>query len=62
MRNNSGIPGMRFIADLALRLEACACSEASCERCISAQRLVLTSHTLRSDKGLLEARLRLMKS
>lgn len=51
----------RFLADLALRLESCTAAEASCERTITAQRLILTAHTLRSDKKLLEARLRFLK-
>jgi hypothetical protein len=54
-------PKWRFIADVALRLEACTASEASCERTISSQRLLLTCHNLRSDKRLLEARLTFMK-
>jgi hypothetical protein len=54
-------PAWRFLADVALRLEACTSSEVSCERTISAQRLILTCHNLRSDKRLLEARLTLMK-
>jgi hypothetical protein len=57
----AGIPEWRFLADLALRLEACPPSEASCERTISSQRLILTCHNLRSDKKLLEARLTFMK-
>ena len=51
----------RFLADLALRLESCTASEASCERTITAQRLILTAHTLRSDKKLLKARLTYLK-
>jgi hypothetical protein len=47
------------IADLALRLEPCTCSEASCERTISAQRLILTSRRLNSKNRLLQARLTL---
>ena len=51
----------RFLADLGLRLESIVAAEASCERTITAQRMILTAHTLRSDKKLLEARLRLLK-
>ena len=51
----------RFLADLGLRLESIVAGEASCERTITAQRMILTAHSLRSDKKLLEARLRLLK-
>ena len=59
IRQNGG--EWRFLADLALRLESCCAAEASCERTITAQRLILTAHTLRSDKKLLEARLTFLK-
>ena len=59
IRDNGG--EWRFLADLALRLESCCAAEASCERTITAQRLILTAHTLRSDKKLLEARLTFLK-
>jgi hypothetical protein len=50
----------KWIADLALRLEPSPCAEASCERTISSQRLILTSRSLRSKPKLLNARLTLM--
>ena len=49
-----------FFADIALRLVCSPCSEASCERTISAQRLILTSRRYNSQKRLLDARLTLM--
>ena len=51
----------RFIADLALRLLSGCPSEASCERTITAQRMLLTRKTLRTNKDLLDAKLKLLK-
>ena len=50
-----------YIADIGLRLRYCACSEASCERMISAQRLLLSAQTLRRKDETISARLILMK-
>jgi hypothetical protein len=58
----SEIPNWTVIADIALRLLACPCSEASCERTISTQRLILASRRMKSTKRLLEARLTLMRA
>jgi hypothetical protein len=62
LNSRISFPEWKFFSDLGLRLESCHPSEASCERTISAQRLILTCHTLRSEKRLLEARLTFMKS
>ena len=53
--------GWKMISDIGLRLRACACSEASCERTISAQRLLLTCHNLRSRDETIAARLKIIK-
>lgn len=55
-------PELSLLSDLALRLESSGCSEASCERTISAQRLILSSRRLRSSKKLLDSRLTLMRA
>jgi hypothetical protein len=47
------------LADIALRIEPTPCAEASCERVISAQRLLLTSKRMRTNPDLLNARLTL---
>jgi hypothetical protein len=52
----------RDIADIFLRLLNCSCSEASCERTISTQRLILASRRMKSAKRLLDARLTLMRA
>ena len=51
----------QYICDIALRLRSCPCSEASCERTISAQRLLLTAQRLRSSDETIDARLIIMK-
>jgi hypothetical protein len=48
-----------YIADLAMRIEPTSCAEASCERLISAQRMILTSKRMRSKPELINARLAL---
>jgi hypothetical protein len=55
-------PIWRDLSEIALRLLASPCSEASCERTISTQRLILASRRLKSTKRLLEARLTLMRT
>ena len=50
------------IADLALRLHNSVCSEASCERTIATQKLILTARRKTSKNQLLDARLTLMRS
>jgi hypothetical protein len=55
-------PCWRDIADIALRLLNCSCSEASCERTISTQRLIMVSRHMKSTKRLLDARLTLMRA
>jgi hypothetical protein len=52
----------RYLSDIAMRLLASACSEASCERTISAQRLILASRRMKSTKRILDARLTLMRA
>jgi hypothetical protein len=47
------------LAEIALRIEPTPCAEASCERVISAQRLLLTSRRMRTNPDLLNARLTL---
>lgn len=48
-------------ADIALRMCNCVCAEASCERTISAQRLILTCYNLNMSKETMDSRLKLMK-
>jgi len=55
-------PRFRPIADVALRLHHSVCSEASCERMISAQKLILTARRKSSKKKPLDARLTLMRA
>ena len=50
------------IADIALRLHNSVCSEASCERTIATQKLILTARRKTSRNELLDARLTLMRS
>ena len=50
------------IADMALRLHNSVCSEASCERTISAQKLILNARRKNSKAKLLNARLTLMRA
>lgn len=54
-------PIWNTIAEIAARLHCSPCSEASCERTISTQRLVLTARRMSSKKELLDARLILMR-
>ena len=49
------------ISEIAMRLHCSPCSEASCERTISSQRLVLTARRMNSKKQLLDARLTLLR-
>lgn len=49
--------GFDIIADIAMRLLACATGEASCERTIKRQRLIQTSRRINSHKTLLDARM-----
>ena len=55
------IPNLEILGDLALRLQSTGCSEAACERIISAQRSILTSRRLKSTQELIDCRLKLMK-
>ena len=49
------------LGEIACRLHCSPCSEASCERTISMQRLVLTARRMSSKKELLDARLTLLR-
>ena len=53
-------PLWNTIAEIAVRLFCSPCSEASCERTISTQRLVLTARRMSSKKELFDARLTLL--
>lgn len=44
-----------------MRLHCSPCSEASCERTISTQRVVLTAKRMSSNKDLLDARLTVIR-
>ena len=50
------------LAKLAQRLHASPCSEASCERTISKQRLIYTARRKRSNRDLLDARLTILNA
>ena len=50
-----------YLAELALRFQVTGCSEASCERTISAQRLIYTDRRLNSSQELLESRLQMIE-
>lgn len=50
-----------LFANICLRITCCTCAEASCERTISAQRLILTCSNLNMSKELMDARLKIMK-
>ena len=50
------------IAEIAMKLHSSPCSEASCERTISTQKLILNLRRRNSANDLLEARLHLMRS
>lgn len=54
-------PGISAFADIALRLAPTPCSEASAERTISLQRMVLLKNRNRSNKDLIDARIVLMR-
>ena len=54
-------PIWNIISEIAMRLHCSPCSEASCERTISSQRLVLTARRMNSKKQLLDARLTLLR-
>ena len=54
-------PLWNTLAEIAVRLHCSTCSEASCERTISTQRLVLTARRMSSKKELLDARLTLLR-
>lgn len=49
------------LSEIAMRLHCSPCSEASCERTISMQRIVLTARRMCSKKDLLDARLTLIR-
>ena len=57
-----GNDDFKNLADIALRLEPAICSEASAERAISAQRLIMEAKRDRSKKDLNDARLTFMRS
>ena len=54
-------PCWNVIGEVAMRLHSSPCSEASCERTISLQRIVLTARRMSSKKQLLDARLTLLR-
>ena len=54
-------PIWNTLAEIAMRLHCSPCSEASCERTISLQRIVLTARRMSSKKDLLDARLTLLR-
>ena len=51
----------RYLGEVALRLHCSPCSEASCERTISTQRLLYTARRISSKKQLIDARLKIMR-
>lgn len=53
---------LKDLADIALRLEPATCSEASAERAISAQRIVMQPNRDKSKQDLVDARLTLLRS
>ena len=55
-------PAFGPIAEIAMKLHSSPCSEASCERTISTQKLILNLQRQRSSRDLLDARLKLMRS
>ena len=55
------VKNMEILGYLGLRLQSTGCSEAACERVISAQRMLLTSKRLRSTMQLIDSRLKLMR-
>ena len=62
MQIHREMPAFRPIADIAMKLHSSPCSEASCERTISTQKLILNLRRQRSSQDLLTARLRLMRA
>ena len=55
-------PAFSPIAEIAMKLHSSPCSEASCERTISTQKLILNLRRQRSSADLLDARLKLMRA
>ena len=55
-------PKFAPMAVVALKLHATPCSEASCERTISTQKLILNMRRRNSSQDLLDARLKLMRA
>ena len=55
-------PNIAPIAIIAMKLHSAPCSEASCERTISSQKLILNARRRNSEKDLLNARLTLMRA
>ena len=58
----ANVPDFSSIANVALKLHCAALSEASCERTISAQRLINNARRRSSNTLTLEARLTIMRS
>ena len=54
-------PLWNTLSEIAMRLHCSPCSEATCERTISSQRLILTARRMNSKKQLLDARLTLLR-
>ena len=54
-------PVWQTIGEITIGLHCSPCSEASCERTISMQRIFLTARRMRSNKDLLDARLTLIR-
>ena len=55
------IKNLEILGDFGVRLQATGCSEAACERVISAQRFILNSRNLRMRKELVDCRLKIMR-
>ena len=55
-------PKFKPIADIAIRLINSVCSEASCERTLSAQKFIKNTRRMTSKKQLLDARLQIMRA
>ena len=54
-------PLWNTLSEIAMRLHCSPCSEATCERTISSQRLILTARRMDSKKQLLDASLTLLR-
>ena len=54
-------PLWNTLSEIAMHLHCSPCSEATCERTISSQRLILTARRMNSKKQLLDARLTLLR-